>query len=153
MSKPAIVVDHMSMMFNLNKEKVDNLKEYFIKLLTIVPIIVLFLLCLGVGMILATVAVFFKDAEYLYDVFCMLLFYLPPIFYHVDQLNIGNKFIKMALMANPLYSITNMFRSCVLYGEMFNMNHLLYSLAFGIVTVAIGLFAFYKKHDKYILHI
>lgn len=34
MSKPAIVVDHMSMMFNLNKEKVDNLKEYFIKLLT-----------------------------------------------------------------------------------------------------------------------
>ena len=29
MSKPAIVVDHMSMMFNLNKEKVDNIKEYF----------------------------------------------------------------------------------------------------------------------------
>ena len=34
MSKPAIVVDGMSMMFNLNKEKVDNLKEYFIKLVT-----------------------------------------------------------------------------------------------------------------------
>ncbi len=34
MSKPAIVVDNMSMMFNLNKEKVDNLKEYFIKLIT-----------------------------------------------------------------------------------------------------------------------
>lgn len=33
MSKPAIVVDRMSMLFNLNKEKVDNLKEYFIKLL------------------------------------------------------------------------------------------------------------------------
>ncbi len=34
MGKPAIVVDNMSMMFNLNKEKVDNLKEYFIKLVT-----------------------------------------------------------------------------------------------------------------------
>ena len=34
MSKPAIVVDHMSMMFNRNKEKVDNIKEYFIKLVT-----------------------------------------------------------------------------------------------------------------------
>lgn len=33
MGKPAIVVDKMSMLFNLNKEKVDNLKEYFIKLL------------------------------------------------------------------------------------------------------------------------
>ena len=34
MSKPAIVVENMSMMFNLNKEKVDNIKEYFIKLIT-----------------------------------------------------------------------------------------------------------------------
>lgn len=34
MGKPAIKVDHMSMLFNLNKEKVDNLKEYFIKLVT-----------------------------------------------------------------------------------------------------------------------
>lgn len=34
MSKPAIVVDHLSIMFNLNKEKVDNLKEYFIKFVT-----------------------------------------------------------------------------------------------------------------------
>lgn len=33
MGKPAIVVDRMSMLFNLNKEKVDNLKEYFIKML------------------------------------------------------------------------------------------------------------------------
>lgn len=34
MSNPVIVVDHMSMLFNLNKEKVDNIKEYFIKLVT-----------------------------------------------------------------------------------------------------------------------
>ena len=34
MGKPAIVVENMSMLFNLNKEKVDNLKEYFIKLIT-----------------------------------------------------------------------------------------------------------------------
>ncbi len=34
MAKPAIVVENMSMMFNLNKEKVDNIKEYFIKFVT-----------------------------------------------------------------------------------------------------------------------
>ena len=34
MAKPAITVSNMSMMFNLNQEKVDNLKEYFIKLVT-----------------------------------------------------------------------------------------------------------------------
>lgn len=34
MSKPAIVVENMGMMFNLNNEKVDNLKEYLIKMVT-----------------------------------------------------------------------------------------------------------------------
>jgi len=34
MGKPAIVVENMSMMFNLNQEKVDNIKEYFIKFVT-----------------------------------------------------------------------------------------------------------------------
>lgn len=34
MGKPAIVVDNVSIMFNLNQEKVDNIKEYFIKLVT-----------------------------------------------------------------------------------------------------------------------
>lgn len=34
MGKPAIVVDDVSVLFNLNKEKVDNIKEYFIKLIT-----------------------------------------------------------------------------------------------------------------------
>lgn len=34
MSKPAIVVENVSVLFNLNKEKVDNIKEYFIKLVT-----------------------------------------------------------------------------------------------------------------------
>lgn len=33
MKKPAIVVDHVSMKFNLSKEKVDSLKEYFIKMI------------------------------------------------------------------------------------------------------------------------
>ncbi|MCD7866697.1 MAG: ABC transporter ATP-binding protein [Clostridiales bacterium] len=32
MSKPAIVVDNVGMKFNLSKEKVDSLKEYFLKM-------------------------------------------------------------------------------------------------------------------------
>ena len=46
-----------------------------------------------------------------------------------------------------------MFRSCVLFGEMFNMNWLYYSLGFSLLTVLIGLWAFYKNQDKFILHI
>lgn len=32
--QPAVKVENVSVMFNLNKEKIDNLKEYFIKLVT-----------------------------------------------------------------------------------------------------------------------
>lgn len=32
MAKPAVVVDNVSILFNLSSEKVDNIKEYFIKL-------------------------------------------------------------------------------------------------------------------------
>lgn len=32
--QPAIVVDNVSVLFNMNKEKVDNIKEYLIKLVT-----------------------------------------------------------------------------------------------------------------------
>ena len=122
-------------------------------LLSPVPILILLLLSIGIGLILCTLQVFFKDIEYLYEVFCMLLFYMTPIFYHIDQLNITNKFFRTLLTANPLYSITEMFRSCVLYGEMFDISHLLYSLGFALATVVIGLFVFYKKQDKFILHI
>lgn len=121
-------------------------------LLTVVPIFVLFILCLGVGMILATAAVFFKDAEYLYDVFCMLLFYATPIVYVIDSMNMS-KYVRMGIMANPLYSIISMFRACILDGQLFNLNHLWYSLIFSIVCLMIGMLMFSKKQDKFILHI
>ena len=121
-------------------------------LLAIVPIIILLVLCTGVGLILSTLSVFFKDVEYLYDVFCMLIFYATPIFYTVDALG-ANKWVQMALMANPLYSIVSMFRSCVLFGEMWNWNHFAYACIFSLAMLGIGSLAFYKKQDKFILHI
>ena len=39
----------------------------------VLPVTVLFFFSLGVGMILATLNVFFKDIENIYDVFCLLL--------------------------------------------------------------------------------
>lgn len=118
-----------------------------------IPIIILFVLSIGVGLILSTLEVFFKDIDYLYEVFCLLLFYLTPIFYKVDSLGIQNKFFLFALKANPLYSITEMFRCCVLYGRLFSFNHLCYSFGFAMLSIAIGLWAFYKKQEQFILYI
>ena len=122
-------------------------------LLIFVPVVILYFLCFGIGMILATMSVFFKDVEYLYDVFCMLLFYLTPVFYKVENLHISSTIIKMALMANPLYSIVNLFRFCVMGTGQWNWNWVLYSLGFAAAMVIIGGVMFKKKQDKFILHI
>lgn len=121
--------------------------------LSIVPILILGLLCVGTGMLLATLQVFFRDIAYLYDVFCMLLFYATPIFYVKEQLGHKSVLIDYVFMANPLYSIISMFRSCVLYGEMWNWHWFSYSLGFSGVFLALGIFSFYKLQDKFILHI
>ncbi len=122
-------------------------------LLTPVPIIILFMLAIGVGLILSTLNVFFKDVDYLYEVFCLLLFYMTPIVYSVEALKITSKAFKLVLMANPMYSITEMFRDCVLRGQLINPHHLLYALGFAVATIVIGGIMFYKKQDKFILHI
>jgi ABC-2 type transport system permease protein len=120
--------------------------------LAFIPIVILFMLCIGVGLILSVLAVFFKDVEYLYDVFTLLLFYMTPIFYKLNQLHL-NSMVNYGLMANPLYSIVSMFRACVLYGVMWNWNWFFYSLGFSILTIIIGVWTFYKNQDKFILYL
>ena len=125
-------------------------------LLLIVPLLLLFMLSIGVGMILSVLNVFFKDIEYIYDVFCMLLFYITPVFYNINNLNLsgGVSWFGFALKLNPLYWITDLFRSCVLVnGFDWNWNGFLYTLGFSVFSILIGVYFFYKKQDKFILHI
>ncbi len=116
----------------------------------IVPLINILLLSFGAGMILATLGVFFRDLEYLWGVALMLVMYASAIFYYPEKLlNSGKGWI---LKFNPLYCIIDNFRSAV-FGEFMDMKMLLYSFAFSIVSIAIGLYFFYKKQDDFILYI
>ena len=125
-------------------------------ILIFVPIILLFILCIGCGLILSVLNVFFKDIEYIYEVFCMLLFYMTPVFYKVSNLHLtGSKaWFGYLLKLNPLYWIVEEFRSCILVnGFSWNWTGFWYTLAFAVLSVIIGGFFFYKNQDKFILHI
>ena len=123
--------------------------------LIVVPILLLFLLSLGCGMILSVLNVFFKDIEYIYEVFCMLLFYITPVFYKVSNLNLGEKaWFGFILKLNPLYWIVDLFRSCILVnGFDWSWKGFIYVLVFSVGSIVIGGYFFYKKQDKFILHI
>ena len=119
-------------------------------LLAIVPMIVLFLLSIGVGLILSTIGVFFRDLEYLWNVGLMLVMYTCAIFYYPDK--ILNSDVSWILQYNPLFCIISNFRSCV-FGEPMDLWMLAYSFIFAIVSIIVGGIIFDKNEDKFILHI
>jgi len=120
-------------------------------LLVFLPVGVLLVLSLGVGLLLSVLDVYFKDIEYIYDVFTMLLFYVTPILYKVDQMKFS-PIVAKVIEANPLYSIISMFR-CFIIGGTWDWNWLIYSATFSVVLFLISVFVFYKAQDKFILHI
>jgi ABC-2 type transport system permease protein len=118
--------------------------------LIVIPLFLLILLSFGVGMILSTITVFFRDMEYLWEVLLMLIMYCCAIFYPVKKLlKSGFGWI---LKYNPLYGIIYTFRSCI-FGDPLNWKYIAYAGAFGLVTLIIGTLLFYKKQDEFILHI
>jgi ABC-2 type transport system permease protein len=116
----------------------------------VVSLIVLLLLSLGCGLILSTIGVFFRDMEYLWTVALMLIMYTCAIFYRANRL-LTSKW-GFVLKANPLFCVIQTFRSAI-FGEMMNIKYLLYALGFSIISIIIGVVAFKKNEDKFILEI
>ena len=115
-----------------------------------VPLGLLFLFSLGVGMVLATLGVYFRDMEYLWDVGLTLLMYLCAIFYYPDRFFDAGK--GWVLEYNPLYCIIALFRSCI-YGSPMDVNYILYAGFWCVVTIVVGTYIFKKKEDNFILYI
>ncbi len=115
-----------------------------------VPLALIFLFSLGVGMILSTFGVYFRDMEYLWDVGLTLLMYLCAIFYYPDRFFATGK--GWVLECNPLYCIIALFRDCV-YGRPMEPGYVIYAGVWCMLTLIVGTYIFKKKEDNFILHI
>jgi ABC-2 type transport system permease protein len=113
----------------------------------IIPLFLLLVLSLGMGLILATLAVFFRDMEYLWDVVLMLIMYTSAIFYYAKDID-----AKWIFKFNPIYHIIVNFRNCI-FGRPLDTDTLLISVGYSFVSLFIGILIFYKKQDKFILNI
>lgn len=119
-------------------------------LLALLPLSVLLVLTYGIGMILATIGVFFRDLEYMWSVFLMLIMYTCAIFYYPEKLLEGST--GCLLRFNPLFCVIDCFRSAV-YSTPMHPKRLLYAAVFAFVSLFVGLYIFKKNQDKFILHI
>ncbi len=115
-----------------------------------IPIIYLFFISLGMSLLLATAAVYFKDIIYLYSIFIQILCYLTPLFYPVEVLPTKVQFL---LNFNPLFHIVNYFRKVVLYGDLPTIMDNIVCIAFVVIFMILGIVIFRKFQRNFLLHI
>ena len=114
------------------------------------PICCLVAFNLGLGLILSALYIMFKDMQYLYDVFTMLLMYVSAIFYTVDSYG---QTAQMLFNLNPLYVYISYFRSVMLHQEIPGL--LTHGLAafYALLVLGIGALIYKKKNYKFLYYI
>ena len=113
-------------------------------------LLMLFMLSYGVGLILASMMVFFRDTQFLWNIFSMLLMYLTPIFYP-DSI-IPDHFMTVYKL-NPLYHVIRFVRSILMDGVSPEPKAYLLCFIICFIPFLIGSVVFRKNQDKFILNI
>ncbi len=121
-------------------------------LFMVVPLFIMLIFSTGVGMILSVLCVYFRDIEYIWDVLMRLLMYLLPILYSIQRFGPKSR-LRLVIKINPIYSMIELFRQCVLTGEWMHPKMLLYASVSAIIMLAIGLLIFNWKSDEIIYHL
>jgi len=106
---------------------------------------VLLLLSNALGLVAATLRVFFKDLQHLLPTLMMLWFFLTPILYSPEYLPDE---LKMLVYANPLAGLMTDLRAALLEGQVFPGTTTWVMLAVAIIVYFAGL-AFFRRMAPY----
>ena len=114
------------------------------------PICMLVLFNIGVGFILSALFVFFRDTQYLYDVFLRLLMYLSAIFYTIDKYSpMGQNLF----LLNPVYLFIRYFRKIVIEATIPSVYFHLLMLADVIIVLGLGCWMYKKYNTKFLYYV
>ena len=114
------------------------------------PIVTLSMLNAGLGMILSAMYVFFRDTQYLYDVFTLLLMYLSAIFYRVDAYP---GWIQRLFLLNPVYCNIKYVRVAVLEGHLPSLSFHVLLLAYGLGALLTGCLIYKRYNHKFLYYV
>ncbi|MEK5478183.1 ABC transporter permease [Paenibacillus sp. FSL R5-0407] len=128
----------------------SGLNFSWVNLYIIFPLFYLLLISIGIGLILSTIFVFFRDLQHIYSLVLVIVMYTSAIFYPADI--IPERFMPL-IQLNPIFSIVEMFRNSLIYNIVPSLNSHLFCLAYSVVLIIAGLVIFYKKQDKFIFYL
>ena len=119
-------------------------------LLIVFGIFCLEIFCLGMGLILASLMVFFRDTQFIWGVLVTILNFATPIFY--PESIIPARFMTLYKM-NPLDHVIRFLRIVLMDGVSPEPKAYLLCLIACVVPLVLGVVVFKKNQDKFILYI
>ena len=114
------------------------------------PIILLLLFNIGVGLILSALFVFFRDIQYLWSVFTLLLMYMSAIFYSIDTFSPQ---IQRLFLANPVFVFIKYFRNIVLDASIPSLQFHLLMLFETSLLLGIGAMIYKQNNTKFLYYV
>lgn len=121
------------------------------------PLVLLMLVvfCIGIGLALSALTVFFRDIIHLWSVVITAWTYLTPIFWDTQLLvdNSAPAWVLFIVKANPMYNYITAMRDIFLWQQTPSATVMLLCLVWAIVMLVIGFWIFRKTEHKFILHI
>jgi ABC-type polysaccharide/polyol phosphate export permease len=109
-----------------------------------------FVFSLGVSLTVSTLAVFFHDVIFIYDVILMGWMYLTPLFYPVSVLP---GWLRPFMSLNPFYHYTSLFRACLYDGTIAKTEHFIAGTLFAVGSFLLGWVIYQRNKDRLIYYL
>lgn len=118
----------------------------------LLPVLLLYvtIFALGLGLLLASLAVFFRDVIHLWGVVCTAWMYATPIFYPVEMLPAE---LSSLMPLNPMWQYITYFRDIFMWNVWPSLLQNIACLGMALITFGIGYLVFRKTEHKFILYV
>lgn len=123
--------------------------------LILLPVCLFLLMCfcMGLGLMLSALAVFFRDVMHLWSVVITAWMYLTPIFWTTDFIGKMAHWIQVLVVVNPMYNYLQFMRDIFLFNTAPSALTFGLCVAWAVLALAIGYAVFHKTEHKFILYI
>ncbi len=121
------------------------------RIFLLIPLLVyVVLFSAGLGLLLSSLAVFFRDIIHIWGVVITAWTYATPLFYPASILP---EWMMRFEAFNPMYHYVTYYRDIALWGNVPSLAENLICMAFAIAALAVGYAAFSALQKKFILYI
>lgn len=118
-----------------------------------VALVLLMGFCMGVGMLLSALTVFFRDVMHLWTVVITAWTYITPIFWTTDFIAQMPHLVRVLVYANPMFNYIQFMRDIFLFRTTPTLFTVGMCVAWAVIALALGYFVFHKNEHKFILYI